>query len=290
VRRRCVQVPFASLADSSEVRYNSDFTSNKSQDLAVGALMGGLEGHPEGTRTLQDPFFSPLLGDFVARQRRKEEIFGGFSPLPNPHRLSLYDHYREELRMTSEHEHYRCEWVGNDPLMQAYHDQEWGVPEREGRALWEKLILDGFQAGLSWSTILRKRAAFRRAFQGFDPQIVAQYGAEDIARLLADPGIVRSRAKIEATIGNARAYIAMAEAGEDFSTFIWAMAGGAPIRNTWQGMGDIPAKTPLSEAISVALKKRGFKFVGPVIVYAWMQATGIVNDHVVGCFRRETLQ
>jgi DNA-3-methyladenine glycosylase I len=192
--------------------------------------------------------------------------------------------------MTSEHGHYRCGWAGNDPLMQAYHDQEWGVPEHDGRALWEKLILDGFQAGLSWSTILRKRDAFRRAFQGFDPQIVAQYGAQDIARLLADPGIVRSRAKIEATIGNARAYIAMAEAGEDFSTFIWAMAGGAPIRNTWQGMGDIPAKTPLSEAISVALKKRGFKFVGPVIVYAWMQATGIVNDHVVGCFRRETLQ
>jgi len=192
--------------------------------------------------------------------------------------------------MTTEQGQQRCAWAGNDPHMQAYHDQEWGVPERDGRALWEKLILDGFQAGLSWSTILRKRDAFRRAFQGFDPQIVARYGAEDIARLLADPGIVRSRAKIEATIGNARAYLAMAEAGEDFSAFIWTMAGGAPIRNTRQGMGDIPAKTPLSEVISVALKKRGFKFVGPVIVYAWMQATGIVDDHVVGCFRRRALQ
>jgi len=182
----------------------------------------------------------------------------------------------------------RCAWAENDPLMRAYHDQEWGVPERDSRALWEKLVLDGFQAGLSWITILRKRDAFRRAFQGFDPAVVARFGADDVARLLADPGIVRSRAKIEATIGNARAYLAMAEAGEDFSGFLWGLAGGAPIRNTPQGMGDIPAKTPLSEAISAALKKRGFKFVGPVIVYAWMQATGIVDDHVVDCFRRDT--
>ena len=188
--------------------------------------------------------------------------------------------------MTSEQMPQRCAWAEHDPLMQAYHDQEWGVPERDGRALWEKLMLDGFQAGLSWITILRKRDAFRQAFHGFDPEIVARFGAEDIARLLADPSIVRSRAKIEATIGNARAYLAMAESGEDFSTFVWAMAGGAPIRNTWQSMSDLPAKTPLSEEISAALKKRGFKFVGPVIVYAWMQATGIVNDHVVGCFRR----
>jgi DNA-3-methyladenine glycosylase I len=188
--------------------------------------------------------------------------------------------------MTNEQLVQRCAWVGNDPLMQAYHDQEWGVPERDGRALWEKLMLDGFQAGLAWITILRKRDAFRQAFQGFDPIIVARFGAEDIARLLADPGIVRSRAKIEAVIGNARAYLAMAQAGEDFSAFIWAMAGGAPIQNTWQSMSELPARTPLSEEISAALKKRGFKFVGPVIVYAWMQATGIVNDHVVGCFRR----
>jgi DNA-3-methyladenine glycosylase I len=188
--------------------------------------------------------------------------------------------------MTNEQMPHRCAWAEHDPLLQAYHDEEWGVPERDGRALWEKLMLDGFQAGLSWITILRKRDAFRQAFQGFDPAIVARFGAEDIARLLADPGIVRSRAKIEATIGNARAYLAMAQAGEDFSAFVWAMAGGAPIRNTWQSMSDLPAKTPLSEEISAALKKRGFKFVGPVIVYAWMQATGIVNDHVVGCFRR----
>lgn len=137
---------------------------------------------------------------------------------------------------------------------------------------------------------MRKRDAFRQAFQGFDPAIVARFGAEDVERLLADPGIVRSRAKIEAMISNARAYLAMAPAGEDFSAFIWAMAGGAPIRNTWQSTSELPARTPLSEEISVALKKRGFKFVGPVIVYAWMQATGLVNDHVVGCFRRESPQ
>jgi DNA-3-methyladenine glycosylase I len=181
---------------------------------------------------------------------------------------------------------HRCPWAENDPLLRAYHDEEWGVPERDSRALWEKLMLDGFQAGLSWTTILRKRDAFRQAFQGFDPQIVARFGAADVTRLLEDPGIVRSRAKIEATIGNARAYLAMAEAGEDFSTFVWTLAGGAPIRSAG---GDIPAKTPLSEEISAALKNRGFKFVGPVIVYAWMQATGIVNDHVLGCFRRDAI-
>src|SRR5207249_3446995 len=138
-----------------------------------------------------------------------------------------------------------------------------------------KLMLDGFQAGLSWTTILRKREAFRQAFAGFDPKVVARFGTTDVARLLEDAGIVRSRAKIEATIGNARAYLAMEAAGEDFSAFVWRMAGGKPIKNR----GDVPAKTPLSEAISAALKERGFKFVGPVIVYAWMQATGIVNDH-----------
>jgi DNA-3-methyladenine glycosylase I len=184
---------------------------------------------------------------------------------------------------------HRCTWAEGDPLMCAYHDEEWGVPERDSRALWEKLMLDGFQAGLSWITILRKRDAFREAFQGFQPEVVAQYGEADITRLLADSGIVRSRAKIEATIGNARAYLAMAEAGEDFSTFVWNLAGGVPIQNTWQNISDIPAKTPLSEEMSAALKKRGFKFVGPVIVYAWMQAVGIVNDHVLDCFRRDTL-
>ena len=178
----------------------------------------------------------------------------------------------------------RCSWAETDPLLRAYHDEEWGVPERDSRALWEKLMLDGFQAGLAWITILRKRDAFREAFQGFDPAVVARFGPDDVARLLDNAGIVRSRAKIEATIGNARAYLAMAEAGEDFSTFVWTMAGGEPIRNTTDV---IPAKTPLSEEISKVLKKRGFKFVGPTIVYAWLQAVGVVNDHVSGCFRRD---
>lgn len=179
----------------------------------------------------------------------------------------------------------RCAWAGNDPLMRAYHDEEWGVPEYDSRALWEKLMLDGFQAGLSWSTILRKRDAFREAFQGFVPAIVAQFGDAEIDRLLLNPGIVRSRLKIQATVGNARAYLAMQEAGEDFSSFIWTMAGGSPIHNA---NSERPTKTPLSEAVSTALKKRGFKFVGPVIVYAWMQATGIVNDHAPDCFRHHS--
>lgn len=166
--------------------------------------------------------------------------------------------------------------------MIAYHDAEWGVPEWDSRALWEKLMLDGFQAGLSWRTILAKRAAFRAGFAGFDPALVAQFDEADVARLMADAGIVRSRAKIVATIGNARAYLAMAAAGEDFAAFVWGMAGGAPIR----GLHPRPTKTPLSEQMSAALKRRGFKFVGPVIVYAWMQATGIVDDHAPDCFRR----
>ena len=177
----------------------------------------------------------------------------------------------------------RCSWSQGDSLMQAYHDEEWGVPEYDSRALWEKLMLDGFQAGLSWSIILRKREAFRRAFKGFDPRKVEKFTEADVARLLEDPGIVRSRAKIEATIQGARIYVAMQKEGEDFAECIWKLAGGKPIINS----GPVPAKTPLSEEISKALKKRGFKFVGPVIVYAWMQATGIVNDHHADCFRRE---
>jgi DNA-3-methyladenine glycosylase I len=179
----------------------------------------------------------------------------------------------------------RCAWADSDPLLGAYHDQEWGRPERDSRALWEKLILDGFQAGLSWLIILRKRDAFRAAFEGFDPAVIAGWGEAEVVRLLGDPGIVRSRAKIEATIGNARAYLAMQAAAEDFSAFVWGMAGGAPIRGDYRAWTEIPTKTPLSEAMSAALKKRGFKFVGPVIVYAWMQAVGIVDDHVVGCDR-----
>jgi DNA-3-methyladenine glycosylase I len=179
----------------------------------------------------------------------------------------------------------RCAWASGDPLMQDYHDHEWGVPERDSRALWEKLMLDGFQAGLSWSIILRKRAAFRRAFRDFDPKQVARFGARDIARLLRDPGIVRSRAKIEATIGGARAYLAMQAAGEDFATFIWDFVGGRPIQNS--GRRRI-TQTALSVALSKALKARGFKFVGPVIVYAWMQAVGLVNDHAADCFRKRS--
>ena len=183
----------------------------------------------------------------------------------------------------TEMEKVRCPWAGKDPRMIAYHDEEWGVPEYDSRALWEKLMLDGFQAGLSWSTILNKREAFRKGFKNFDPKKIARFGEPEIARLLEDAGIVRSRAKIEATIGGARAYIKMEAEGEDFSNWVWKTAGGKPIQNT----GNVPASTPLSEEISKALKKRGFKFVGPVIVYAWMQAVGIVNDHHQECFRRK---
>jgi len=176
----------------------------------------------------------------------------------------------------------RCAWAQTDPLLAAYHDAEWGVPEHDSRALWEKLMLDGFQAGLSWLTILRKRDAFRKAFEGFVPEKIVKFTEADIERLMQDAGIVRSRSKIEATIGNARAYLAMQAAGEDFSEFIWGMAGGKPIVNR---TGSVPVKTPLSEEISAALKKRGFKLVGPVIVYSWMQATGIVDDHAADCHR-----
>jgi DNA-3-methyladenine glycosylase I len=181
---------------------------------------------------------------------------------------------------------HRCSWAQNDPLMCAYHDEEWGVAEYDSRALWEKLMLDGFQAGLSWSIILKKRDAFRKAFKNFDPKKVARFTEADIARLMENAGIVRSRAKIEATIGGAKAYLAMAASGEDFSKFVWGMAGGKPIRNS----GKVPTKTPLSEEISKSLKKRGFKFVGPVIVYAWMQAVGIVDDHAADCFRRKGIR
>lgn len=180
----------------------------------------------------------------------------------------------------------RCSWAESDPLMRAYHDEEWGVPERDPRALWEKLALDGFQAGLAWITVLRKRDAFRAAFEGFDPERVARFGEPEVERLLGDAGIIRSRAKIEAAIGNARAYLEMAAAGEDFAAFCWSFSDGAVL------VGDgrqVPAKTELSERVSKELKRRGFKFAGPTIVYAWMQAVGIVNDHAAECFRREEL-
>jgi DNA-3-methyladenine glycosylase I len=167
--------------------------------------------------------------------------------------------------------------------MRAYHDEEWGVPQHDSRALWELLMLEGFQAGLSWQIILNKRDTFRKAFIQFDPAKVARFGEKDILRLLEDPGIIRSRAKIEATINGARIFLEMQKSGEDFASVFWKMAGGKPLQNH----GPIPAQTPLSADISRELKKRGFKFVGPVIVYAWMQAAGIVNDHAENCFRRK---
>ncbi len=180
----------------------------------------------------------------------------------------------------------RCSWADTDPLLRAYHDEEWGVPQYDSRALWETLMLEGFQAGLSWTIILRKREAFRKAFKNFDPNLVARLGKSDVARLLKDSGIVRSRAKIEATIAGALIYLAMKDTGDDFSSWIWGIAGGKPIQNK----GQVPASTPLSEELSKVLRKRGFKFVGPVIVYAWMQAVGIVNDHAADCFRRKAVQ
>lgn len=176
----------------------------------------------------------------------------------------------------------RCGWCGQDPLYVGYHDHEWGVPERDGRALYEKLVLDGFQAGLAWITILRKRDAFRAAFEGFAPPKIARWGEPEVLRLLADPGIVRSRAKIEAAIAGARAWERIEER-EGFSAFLWGIVGGAPIQNRFAASGEIPAQTPLSVEMSKALKAEGFKFCGPVIVYAFMQAVGMVNDHIVTC-------
>jgi DNA-3-methyladenine glycosylase I len=176
----------------------------------------------------------------------------------------------------------RCWWAETDPLLRAYHDDEWGVPEHNSQKLWEKLMLDGFQAGLSWTIILRKREAFRKAFKNFDPVQVARFQARDVARLLKDPGIVRSRAKIEATVAGARAYLALRDSGQDFSDFVWGLVNGRPI----QSKGPPPTQTPLSEKASKLLKSFGFRFVGPVVVYAWMQATGLVNDHEPRCFRR----
>jgi len=185
----------------------------------------------------------------------------------------------------------RCAWVNTpDPIYAEYHDTEWGVPEYESRALWEKLILDGFQAGLSWITILRKRENFRSAFDGFDPEIIAGYDEAKIETLLGDAGIIRSRAKIEATISNAKAYLAMRAAGVDFSDYLWDFVDGTPIQNQFRTMAEIPAKTALSERISKDLKQRGFKFAGPVIVYAFMQAVGMVNDHEVTCARHREVQ
>jgi len=179
----------------------------------------------------------------------------------------------------------RCKWAESDPLLRAYHDEEWGVPEFDGRALWELLMLEGFQAGLAWIIVLRKRDAFRKAFKQFDPAKVARFKEAEIERLMANTGIIRARAKIEATIQGARIFLEMKHAGNDFSKWVWGLAGGKPIQNT----GPVAAESPLSLTMSKELKRRGFKFVGPVIVYAWMQAAGIVNDHSAECFRRNAV-
>jgi DNA-3-methyladenine glycosylase I len=178
-----------------------------------------------------------------------------------------------------------CTWPGTDPVYVAYHDEEWGVPEWDDQALFEKLILDGFQAGLSWITILKKRDNFRAAFDGFDPQIIAYYNEAKIEELVNNAGIIRHRGKIEATIGNAQAYLRIKATGQSFADYIWAFVGGATIENTFLSTSDIPAQTAQSQAMSKALKKDGFKFCGPTICYAFMQAVGMANDHMKTCFR-----
>lgn len=178
----------------------------------------------------------------------------------------------------------RCPWAGSDPLYQHYHDTEWGVPEFDDRALFEKIVLEGFQAGLSWITILRKRENFRAAFDGFAPEIVARYGETKQAALMADTGIIRNRAKIEATVGNAQAWLTMMEKGS-FTGFLWQFVDGQPQQNAWRSHEDVPAQTPASRAMAKELKRNGFRFCGPTTCYALMQAMGMVNDHLVTCPR-----
>ena len=180
----------------------------------------------------------------------------------------------------------RCTWCGTDPVYVAYHDTEWGVPEYDSRALFEKLQLDGFQAGLSWITILRKREAFRKAFDNFDPEKIARYRPAKLDRLMNDTGIVRNRLKIEAGVSNAQAYLAI----PDFSAYLWNFMDGRPLQNKLRSMKEVPAMTPLAEKISKDMKKRGFRFVGPTIVYAFMQACGLVNDHMIDCHRHEAVK
>jgi DNA-3-methyladenine glycosylase I len=184
----------------------------------------------------------------------------------------------------------RCSWPGEDPLYRSYHDEEWGVPEYDDRALYEKLVLDGFQAGLSWITILRKRENFRRAFEGFEPEKIARYGKREVARLMNDAGIVRSSTKIDAAIQGAKLWLDIMEKDKGgFSEFVWKHVDGKPVINRFKTMKEIPAKTEMSEQLSKNLKQRGFKFVGPVIVYAFAQAIGMVNDHILPCFRHAPL-
>ena len=179
----------------------------------------------------------------------------------------------------------RCDWAGDHPLMIDYHDREWGTPVHDDRTLFEFLVLEGAQAGLSWRTVLERREGYRRAFAGFDAERVARFGPRDVERLLADPGVVRNRAKVESAIGNARAFLAVRDEQGSFDAWVWGFVGGRQRRNAWRTMRDVPATTPESDRLSKELKRRGFRFVGPTIVYAFMQAVGMVNDHLVGCYR-----
>ena len=184
---------------------------------------------------------------------------------------------------------HRCSWPGEDPFYQAYHDEEWGVPIHDDRALFEKLILDGFQAGLSWITILRKREAFIKAFDGFEPAKIARYTPKKVERLMQDKGIVRNRSKIESTITSAQAWLDLRESGQSFDTFLWDFVGGDVKQNSWKSESLVPAETKESQAMSKALKAAGFKYCGPTICYAFMQAVGMVNDHTTKCFRHKEL-
>ncbi len=184
----------------------------------------------------------------------------------------------------------RCPWATSDPLYVPYHDEEWGVPLHDDRRLFEMLVLEGAQAGLSWLTILRRRDGYRRAFDRFDPQAVARYGPRDVERLLADEGIIRNRLKIDSAINNARAFLAVQEASGSFDSYIWRFVDGRPTQNAWTTLEEVPAQTPVSNALSKDLRKRGFTFVGPTICYAHMQATGMVNDHLIGCFRHREVR
>ena len=183
----------------------------------------------------------------------------------------------------------RCGWPGDDPLMLAYHDDEWGVPVHDDQRLFEFLTLEGAQAGLSWSTILKKRESYRDAFAGFDPAKVARFDARRRAALMKNPGIVRNRLKIESTVTNAKAFLAVRKEFGTFDRYLWSFVGGAPIRNRWAHMRELPARTEISDALSKDLKKRGFRFVGSTILYAFMQAVGMVNDHVAGCYRHREI-
>ncbi len=184
-------------------------------------------------------------------------------------------------------ERVRCGWCGEDPLYQQYHDTEWGRPERDGHRLFELLLLEGAQAGLSWITVLRKREHYRRAFDGFDPERMARYDAVQVEALLQDPGIVRNRLKVQAAVTNAQAFLALEQEPGGFSGFVWSFVGGEPKVNHWRSLSEVPGSTPESDALSKALKKRGFKFVGSTIVYAFMQAAGLVNDHLLDCWCRQ---